>query len=302
MNHEQEFYAHLARNGYRATTIRLYWHTLRQFEGHFGDSRPVDARKLRDRDIRKYQQNMEARGLSMHTIHGRLSRLRCFLAYLEIAGHIFISPMVEYRMPKLIRTHHRALAADEARWVLDALRTDTPAMIRGKAILECAYSSALRPREVRNLKLSHIEYQKGVLFIEQSKSLKDRIVPVGGTALESVGRYIGEVRSRFVHNNTDSHVFINHLTGAQLTASGLQQAVHQTFVDNGIEPRPLYSFRATAATNLLDAGMGVVHISRLLGHSEITTTQMYLHTRRRELTRVLETHHPGYHRGKEASA
>lgn len=302
MNHEQEFFAHLARSGYRATTIRLYWHTFRQFEGYFGSPQPVDARELRDRDIRNYQQSMEARGLSLHTIHGRLSRLRCFLGYLESAGHIYISPMSDYRMPKLIRTHHKAISAAEARWILDSLTTDTATTIRGRAILELAYSSALRPREVRNLKLSHIDYQKGVLFIEQSKNLKDRVVPVGKVALESVGRYIGKVRTRFVHDKTDPHVFINHLTGAQLTASGLQQAVRQTFVANGIEPIPLYSFRATSATNLLDAGMGVVHISRLLGHSEITTTQMYLHTRRRELTRVLEAHHPRYVRPKEATA
>ena len=81
--------------------------------------------------------------------------------------------------------------------MLDSLKTDTPATIRGKAVLELAYSSALRTREVRNLKLGHIDYQKGMLFIEQSKNLKDRMVPAGRIALESVGRYIGEVRCTF---------------------------------------------------------------------------------------------------------
>ena len=302
MVHEEEFYTHLAGAGYRPTTIRLYWHTLRQFEGYLRKAAPVDAREITGSDIRDYQKDMETHRLSLHTIHGRLSRLRCFFAYLEAAGHIFISPMNDYRMPKLIRTHHKALAADEARWILDALKTDTKAAIRGKAILELAYSAALRPREVRNLKLSDIDYRKGLLFIEQSKNRKDRIVPVGATALEAVNRYITDVRVRFIREKTHPFVFINHLTGAQLTASGLQQAVHQTFVDSGMEPIPLYSFRATAATNLLDAGMGVVHISRLLGHSMITTTQGYLHTRRRELTRVLEAYHPRFTKPQEESA
>ena len=170
--------------------------------------------------------------------------------------------------------------------------------LRARAILELGYSAALRPREIRALKLGDIDRARGVLFIEQSKNLKDRIVPVGDAALGWVDRYIAEVREHTC--STADHVFTRHTDGGPLSDRGLTWAVSEACRQAGVETIRLYSMRRSAATNLLAAGMGVVHISRLLGHASITTTQIYLHTRERDLARVVEASHPRYREGASA--
>ena len=181
--------------------------------------------------------------------------------------------------------------------MLDALRIDSPLRLRGKAILELAYSSALRPREIRMLKISDIDFAAGNLFIEQAKGKKDRIVPVGTVALSWLTRYLSEIRSPMMKNKSHDIVFIGLVTGGPLSSRGLTQAVKEAFAQSGLKDVPLYSLRATVATNLLDRGMNVVHIGRLLGHESIGATQMYLHTKRRALEKVLHTGHPRYRMG-----
>jgi len=118
---------------------------------------------------------------------------------------------------------------------------------------------------------------------------------VGKTALEWVGEYITRVRRRFANDNSRDAVFIGHKSGRPLSERGLDWAAREALRQSGLTPLPLYSLRATAATNLLDRGMNVTHIGRLLGHTLITTTQMYLHTKHRELVRAVGSAHPRYH-------
>ena len=143
--------------------------------------------------------------------------------------------------------------------------------------MELAYSSALRPRELYNLKITDIDFKRGLLFIEQSKNNKDRIVPVGKTALFWIEKYITEVRPRYIHNKTHNYVFISHKTGEKLTVYGIRWAIQETLRLSGFKPIKTYSLRSTAATALLLNGMSIVYISKLLGHSDIRTTQIYLH-------------------------
>ena len=199
---------------------------------------------------------------------------------------------VTTRRSVIICGRRPAAAEEELREILDSLKTDSPLAIRGKAILELAYSSALRPREVRALKIRDIDFARGILFIEQSKNRKDRVVPVGSVALGWVRHYLEAVRSAAIHDQQHPLVFIGHKTGEPLSREGLVWAVRQTFIHSDLDPLPLSAMRTSAATNLLDAGMSVVHIARFLGHVNLMTTQRYLHTEERKLAAVLERSHP----------
>ena len=176
--------------------------------------------------------------------------------------------------------------------MLSGIRTDHPICLKAKAMLELAYSSALRPRELYNLKITDIDFKKGLLFIEQSKGEKDRIVPVGKHALFWTAKYLSEVRPKYMKENRHEFVFVSHKTGEQLTVWGIRWAIRRTLEKNGFTPIKPYALRHTAATALLHNGMGVGYISNLLGHVEIRSTQTYLKVNARELEREIRHKHP----------
>ena len=183
--------------------------------------------------------------------------------------------------------------------ILSQLRTDTSLCLKGKAMLELAYSSALRPRELYNLKISDIDFKKGLLFLEQSKNRKDRIVPVGSYALHWVKRYLTEIRPRYVKDTREDTVFISHKTGRKLSVWGIRWAIQQTLRLSGFTPFKPYAVRASAATALLVNGMSVAHIRKFLGHTELRTTQIYLNIETREIKKILEERHPRNQLGKK---
>jgi len=292
MFHEPDYDRYLASIGRLATTCRVHRYTLEHFMAFLGKRGITDARQVTPSHILEYRRAMEGRGFTPKTVAGELGRLRIYFAFLERQRIVFVSSASGMRMPRNLCGRRPAVAEEELRKILDSLKTDSPLAIRGKAILELAYSSALRPREVRALKISDIDFAKGVLFIEQSKNRKDRLVPVGSVALRWLRHYLETTRPVGIHDQQHPFVFAGHKTGEPLSREGLVWAVRQTFIHSGIEPIPLSAMRTSAATSLLDAGMDVVQIARLLGYVNLRTTQRYLHTEERKLAVVLEQSHP----------
>ncbi len=176
--------------------------------------------------------------------------------------------------------------------ILVDTKTIVPLYIKGKAIIELAYSSALRPREVYEMKIPNIDFKQGLLFIEQSKNRKDRIVPVGMKALAWIEKYLKEVRPRYIKDKSHSYVFINHKTGERLTVWGVRWAIQESLRRSGNKPIKPYSLRVTSATHLLLNGMNIVYISKLLGHSSIKTTRGYLHIDLKQLKQEIKAKHP----------
>ncbi len=176
--------------------------------------------------------------------------------------------------------------------ILRSIPGESSLCVKGRAIIELGYSSALRPQELYSLKIADIDFDKGLIFIEQSLNRKDRIVPVGRKALEWTERYIQEVRHHYVKDNSDGFLFINHNTGERLTVWGIRWAIQETLRRSGISPIKTYSLRGTAATHLLTNGMNIVHISRFLGHTNVRTTQYYLDIQLKQLNREIKAKHP----------
>jgi len=222
----------------------------------------------------------------------KTSRLRAYFRFLEEKGLIFESPLRGYALPEMPEAHYPVLTRAEVDAILTGIRSGDSLCDRARAILELAYSSALRPRELYSLKLSDIDYREGTLFLEQSKGRKDRIVPVGSRALALLRHYIQRVRPRYLKGKTDDYVFVNHHTGEPLTVYGIRWAIQEALRRSGLAPIKSYSLRGTAATHLLHAGMGVLPISKLLGHQSVRTTLYYLRVPLRELSRELAVKHP----------
>ena len=290
----EQYLRHLRALGFAPGTIDGYRCLLRDLYRFLQSHSVTELERCRETDIIAYLRTASVRQ-SGPVIFNTVCRLKQFFRYLVDADTIFYSPIETYRVPKLRSISRSVLSADRMSSLLDSIRTDEPLHIRTKAILELAWSSALRSCEIRHLRIEHIDVASGMLCIERSKNRKDRLVPVGASALESVATYIHEVRPRFLGSNQHTYLFVSHRGGGPLSASGFWRAIASTLSASNIAPIPPHSIRASSATALLESGMHVGFISELLGHTELSTTQVYLRMNERSLTDEINRHHPRNH-------
>jgi len=277
---------------YSTETIKKYSSLLQHFRRYVKTTKIVDVKNISENEVLAYLKEIKKKKIIESEYAIKVSKLKKYFQYLEDNEHIFISPLADYDSPKYVKKSYPALSQEEIENILQEIRTDRPLCLKGKAILELTYSSALRPRELYNLKIIDIDFKKGLIFIEQSKNQKDRIVPAGKTALYWVEKYLREVRPRYIKSKKHGYVFINHKTGEQLTRFGIRSAIRETLRKSGFQPIKPYSLRSTAATALLLNGMNIAYISALLGHTDIKTTQTYLRVKTRELQHELAHKHP----------
>ena len=291
MHEIDSFTDYLRTRGYAQSTRDGYRSLLKDFERFLATELISDIRQVTEKTAYRYIQQLSTRQ-SGATAFNSLGKLRHFFGYLVNERVLFYSPVEHARLPRLRPQVRRIFSTEKMRRLLDSIRLDGPLHIRTKAILELAYSSALRPGEVRNLKIEDIDFAAGLLFIEQSKNRKDRLVPVGKAALGFAFRYLDEVRPHFLSGNKHSYLFISHRGGGKLSASGFWRGIEATMKACGLSSIRPHSIRASAATSLLEAGMHIGYIAELLGHAELSTTQVYLRIKQRRLEEQLSEKHP----------
>jgi integrase/recombinase XerD len=298
MFYVQTFLDHLVEIHYQPKTIRDYWYLLNQLVFFCSQQQVADITAVTKGMIRDFLKSVSSGDTKRKSTYIKICRLQKYFQFLEDKGYLFLPPDIEQPMRAPPSTHWAHPDGEKMDNVLSRIRTDTALCLKGKAMLELAYSSALRPRELYNLKISDIDFKKGLLFLEQSKIRKDRIVPAGSHALYWVKRYLTEIRPWYVKDTSEDYVFISHKTGRKLSVWGIRWAIQQTLRLSGIEPFKPYSVRSSAATALLVNGMSVAHIRKFLGHTELRTTQIYLNIETREIKKILEKRHPRNHFGR----
>jgi integrase/recombinase XerD len=298
MFYVQELLDHLAEIHYQPKTVRDYRYLLNRFVFYCSKQQVADITAITEAMVRDFLKSVSKGDLNRKSTYIKIRRLRKYFRFLEDRGYLFLPPDIEQPVHVPPSTCRLPPGGEEMDQVLSQIRTDTPLCLKGKAMLELAYSSALRPRELYNLKITDIDFKKGLLFLEQSKNRKDRIVPVGRHALYWVKRYLAEVRPHYIKGNSEESVFISHKTGRKLSVWGIRWAVQQTLRLSGFAPFKPYAVRASAAAALLGNGMSVAYIRKLLGHTELRTTQIYLNIQSQDLKQILEEHHPRNRLGK----
>ncbi len=295
MFYVDEFLEFLRDQRHSQKTIGAYRSLINHLKQYLEKHGVTDIKSASDRQIQEYAGRLEDKNPARKHAYVQILRLKRYFAFLEQRGFLFLSPLRDYPNPKFLPRSYRCICATEIQAVLSATKPKSPFLIRAKAILELAYSSALRPREIYSLKITNIDFVRGVLFIRVSKGRKDRLVPVGKEALYWIGEYIEKVRPRYIKNEKHGCVFINHKTGKPLTVWGLRSAIRTALKRSGLEPFPTYSLRATSATALLAGGMNAAYIGKLLGHAELGTTQIYLRINQTELREEIARKHPRNH-------
>ena len=292
MFHVEAFLKHLEERRYRSYTRSAYRKVLDRFTGYCARQDLFQVTALGRTELREYIDCLGPKEGPTTALLRQISRLRAYFRFLEERGLIFESPLRGYSPPEIPKTHYPVLTQEEVVGILEQIPADRSLSVKAKAILELGYSSALRPRELYNLKISDVDFEKGLLFLEQSKGQKDRMVPVGKTALYWLNRYIHTVRPRYLKGKAHGFVFVSHKTGEPLTVHGIRWAVQESLRRSGLSPIKTYSLRGSAATHLLQRGMGVLPISKLLGHQNIQTTLYYLRFPLRDLEAELSSKHP----------
>ncbi len=288
----EEFLKYLKINHYSYSTLKAYRKDLGDFEAHLACNGIKDTSNISTPAVLDYLKTLNGKVHPTKAYCNQITRIIKYLHYLEEEGIIFLSPLRDYSMPRYQTNNYPVIGKAEMEKILMNTNTIDPLCIKGKAIIELAYSSALRPREVYELKIPDIDFEQGLIFIEQSKNKKDRVVPVGSNALAWIKKYLQEVRHRYIKDKSHSYVFINHKTGERLTVWGVRWAIQESLRRSGNKPIKPYSLRVTSATHLLLNGMNIVYISKLLGHSSIKTTRGYLHIDLKQLQQEINAKHP----------
>ena len=255
---------------YSDNTIKSYDNDLSKFINYFEKK---DVLRLSVQHIEKYIKTLDE--LAPSTVSHNISSIKSFYNYYLKIGKIDINPSDAINLPKLGRHLPTYLTIDEIDSLLD-IKIETPFDARNKAILELMYATGLRISEVINLEFKNIDFDDCIVRV-MGKGSKERIVPVNSIALDAVQDYLDNYRSLLLKKDVNNYLFLNN-HGKQMTRQGvfkmLKQEVEKKNIKKEVSPHTL---RHTFATHLLENGADLRIIQELLGHSDISTTQIYTH-------------------------
>lgn len=220
-----------------------------------------------------------------------LSGLRGFYRFLLRESVIEVDPTLQVELPQLGRPLPKSLSEADVEALLAAPELDDPIGLRDRAMLEVLYACGLRVTELVSLTLEQVNLRQGVLRVF-GKGSKERLVPMGEEAIVWVERYLREARS-FLLDGKPSDVLFPSLRGEQMTRQTFWHRVkHQARVAGIIKPLSPHTLRHAFATHLLNHGADLRVVQMLLGHSDLSTTQIYTHIARARLQELHARHHP----------
>ena len=230
-------------------------------------------------------------GLAPSSIARNLSSLRTYFRFLLGEGEVTGDPSDRVSMPKQWRRLPEALSVPEMEKLLEAPDLLHPLAWRDRALLEFAYATGVRVSELIGVRIRdlHLDEQFVSVF---GKGSKERLVPIGGRAVGTLAIYQRETRPRLDRGKGEGRVFLN-ARGGPLTRMGVWKILREHVATAGIEKRVTpHTLRHTFATHLLEGGADLMAVQEMLGHADISTTQIYTHVDRNYLAQEHRAHHP----------
>ncbi|MFO8072488.1 MAG: site-specific tyrosine recombinase XerD [Polyangia bacterium] len=254
------------------------------------DERGVELASARHEDLAAFLARLSRRGLSRRSQARALSAIRGLFRYLHAEGEIPTDPTADLEAPSSRRKLPSLLSVDEVERLLAAPDFSTPRGLRDAAMTHAMYAAGLRVSELVSLRMPDLDLEAGFLAVS-GKGGKRRLVPLGEWAIEMIARYLAEVRPRWAPPN-ETAVF---LTGRRrpMTRQGfwliIKKLARAAGIDKPISPHKL---RHSFATHLLERGADLRSVQAMLGHVDISTTQIYTHVSGERIAEVVRTHHP----------
>ncbi len=275
-----DFLAYLElERGLSRNTLEAYRSDLQQL-GSFLAARDLAAPDATHGDLAAFlaalAEGREGRPAAATTLQRKVACLRSFYRHLRREELLDGDPTSELRAPKRSQRLPQVLSREEVAHLLAQPRSDAPADVRDRALLELIYACGLRASEACDLELTEVDLEAGVLAA-RGKGSKERLVPIGSKALAALRTWLEGGRPALIGLRDEPHLFVN-FRGTRLTRQGLYKIVQRHAVSAGLADRMSpHTLRHTFATHLLAGGCDLRSVQEMLGHADIATTQIYTH-------------------------
>ncbi len=280
--------------GLAALSVSAYRSDLEQY-AEFLHKRKRTVREARRQDVHDFLNQLFGNGIDARSVARKLSALRHFYKYLLLDRYIEKDPTLNIDTPRQWKVLPKSLATSEVEQVLqgpprsDDTRRSQALGMRDRAMLEVFYAGALRVSELINVKLEDLKLDLGYVLV-RGKGDKERIVPLGGAAQELLQSYLHDARPVLAAGKSSPFIFIAR--GAKLiTRQRVWQLVNAASANAGRHASP-HMLRHSCATHMVENGADLRTVQTILGHADISTTQVYTHLALDRLSRVHRQHHP----------
>jgi len=278
--------------GLSDNTIKGYKGDLRNFSNYLLDAGIKRFQDLRAKMIVSFIENEKQRGLSENSISRCLVTVKMLYKYMVMEGKISVNPMSAVSTLKLQKHLPEVLHYNAIEEMLQAPDCNNKLGIRDKAMLELMYATGARVSEVASIKVSWINFDYGFIRC-QGKGSKQRIVPMGSEAAKAIRRYLQEVRPLLLKVEDDESLLFLSRTGKKLRRENIWSLVKKYAMKAGIRSNiSPHTLRHSFATHLLEGGADLRSVQEMLGHSNISTTQIYTHIDRKYLKDTHQKFHP----------
>ncbi|MEA3296821.1 MAG: site-specific tyrosine recombinase XerD [candidate division Zixibacteria bacterium] len=270
--------------GLSSNTLASYRHDLKEFADRMtGDPRNISPRLASD-----HIAYLNSFGRKPATIARKISSLKQFFSYLVDSGRVPRNPFTGFSAPRIMRYHPHYLSPQEIVQIIESIDPKAQFAVRDRAMLELLYGSGLRVSELINLNLTDIEFEAGFLRVS-GKGNKQRLVPLGELAAGALQEFLDTPTCRAT---TSAYVFVNR-QGKPYSRVGLWKIIRKAVLRAGISKRVSpHTFRHSFATHMLEGGADLRVVQEMLGHADISTTQIYTTIDREYIIAEHRKYHP----------
>ncbi|HEY7535303.1 MAG TPA: site-specific tyrosine recombinase XerD [Thermodesulfobacteriota bacterium] len=272
-------------------TIESYQRDIQKFFSFLEKRQITNIEQVDYKLILDFLSDLKGKGLKARSLARILISIRQFFKYLLIENVIKINPTFLIRTPKTKRILPQVLSIEDVERLLSLPNETTLESLRDKAMLEILYATGIRVSELVELGLNDINFELGYL-IAYGKGSKERIVPIGENAKNKLNEYLNIGRPKHLKSRNSTHLFITRL-GKKMTRQAFWKIITKYANKSGITKKiSPHTLRHSFATHLLERGADLRAIQMMLGHSDISTTQIYTHIERERLKEIHKKYHP----------
>ncbi len=277
--------------GLAKNTLESYRRDLDKFIAFMHKQKITSPEMVDQKALNLFIGDLKKNGRATSTISRCIASIRSFFTFLLQEGIIENNPALDLASPRIEKKLPRVLTTGEVDLLLDQPKLSEHNGLRDKSMLELLYASGIRVSELVGLNITDFDPKVGYLRC-LGKGMKERIVPIGSMAVNCVSEYLGNSRAKLFGKNGETALFVNH-HGARMSRQGfwkiLKKYARKSNIKGEITPHTL---RHSFATHLLENGADLRSVQEMLGHSDISTTQIYTQITRRKIREVYDKTHP----------
>ncbi len=288
----EDYLAYLSvERGLANNTLSAYGRDLRAYVRFLQGQSLTALSETTKETVRTYLEQLHNRGRAASTISRNLAAIKSFYQFMVREDCLSVDPTEHLQSPKVEKRLPHVMSLTEVEALLSQPAAEEPASQRDKAMLEVLYATGIRVSELVSLNVNDVNLEVGFLRC-LGKGNKERIVPLGSVAVRALSQYLEQGRTKLVKSAAETALFVNQ-HGRRLTRQGFwkitKRYAKEAKIDESITPHTL---RHSFATHLLENGADLRSVQEMLGHADISTTQIYTHVTRNRLKEVYQKAHP----------